>query len=115
MQSDFIAGAVRVIIPCGGMILFSSKLIHQGWNTGPRLAVPICMEPKLFRTTEALERKVTACLEGLPTTHWASLGLLHGSCNKERGGTEDFPLFFNCHKWLSNAEGVIDPVITALL
>ncbi|CUF92249.1 Hypothetical protein, putative [Bodo saltans] len=112
---DFIAGAVRVVIPSGGMILWNSKLIHQGWNIGPRLAVPICMEPKSRRSSDALERKMTACKEGVPTTHWASLGYFHGCCKEDNGGTKDFPLVFNCHKWMINKAGDVDASVVALL
>jgi hypothetical protein len=114
-HADFIASAVRVVIPRGGMILWNSKTIHQGWNIGPRLAVPICMEPKWRRSPDALERKMQACLEGVPTTHWASLGYFHGCCKAEGGGTEDFPLLHNCHMWMISESGELDGSIAALL
>jgi hypothetical protein len=111
----FAEGAVRVIVPRGGMIIWNSKLIHQGWNNGPRLAVPICMEPKERRRPEAFERKLVACKEGIPTTHWASLGYFHGCCKEERGGTDAFPLHFNAHTWMIDAAGSLDRSIQTLL
>ena len=39
--------------------------------------MPICFEPVARRTPEALRRKARLCVSGLPSTHWASLGLQH--------------------------------------
>jgi len=71
------AGARRVPVPAGGLLLWSSRTTHQGWRGGPRLAQPVCMEPRARRSNEALERKLRLAALGLPSTHWASLGLPH--------------------------------------
>ena len=78
----FARAAARVPVPRGGLLLWSSRTIHQGWPHGARLAVPVCFEPKSRRDTAALKRKKECVLHGVPTSHWASLGLchsLHGS------------------------------------
>lgn len=69
--------ARRVPVPAGGLLLWNSRTVHQGWSGGPRLAHPICWEPRSRRDEAALERKMRLCALGLPSTHWASLGLPH--------------------------------------
>lgn len=79
MMDRFIKGARRVPVPKGGMIIFNSRTIHQGYPNGRRLAVPISWEPKKFRTEECLKLKLQAVNMGIATTHWASLGIHHGA------------------------------------
>jgi hypothetical protein len=69
--------ARRVPLDAGNMIIWSSKLIHQGWSNGPRLAVPVCFEPRSRRDVIAFNRKVRLCASGIPSTHWASLAIPH--------------------------------------
>jgi len=69
--------ARRVPVPAGGLLLWNSKLMHQGWRGGPRLAQPVCWEPAARQPPEARERKLRLAALGLPSTHWASLGLPH--------------------------------------
>eukprot|EP00658_Telonema_sp_P-2_P004770 TRINITY_DN11778_c0_g1_i3.p1 TRINITY_DN11778_c0_g1~~TRINITY_DN11778_c0_g1_i3.p1 ORF type:complete len:127 (-),score=2.72 TRINITY_DN11778_c0_g1_i3:66-446(-) len=71
---EFADQAVRMRVPSGSMVLWDSRTLHQGWEGGPRLAVPICLEPKKRRTDIALLSKHEACRKGLPTTH---LSLIH--------------------------------------
>lgn len=99
-NDEFVSHAVRVAVPAGGMIVWNSKLIHQGWNIGPRLAVPICMEPKKRRSSDALLSKKEACFYGYPTTHWASLGIWHGCSSIAPGGTKALPLRTKAHLWM---------------
>jgi hypothetical protein len=54
-----------------------------GWNKGPRLAQPICWEPRSRRSEAALLRKALLCCQGLPSTHWASLGVQHSMSLEE--------------------------------
>eukprot|EP00164_Ancoracysta_twista_P033621 GFYU01071801.1.p1 GENE.GFYU01071801.1~~GFYU01071801.1.p1 ORF type:complete len:100 (+),score=18.86 GFYU01071801.1:76-375(+) len=86
------------------MVLWDSKTIHQGWEGGPRLAIPICHEPRKRRPEEALASKTEACVRGLPTTHWASIGKFHSVGNAKDGGTEDFPITTTGHLWLVDKE-----------
>lgn len=114
LTEAFVEGAVRVLVPRGGMILWNSKLIHQGWSVGPRLAVPICMEPKDRREEHVIARKLYAIERGLPTTHWASLGKVHGCVTERPGGSKEFPLCAKAQEWIM-ASGNVDPVVAELL
>jgi len=71
------AAARRVPVPAGGLFIWNSKTVHQGWTGGPRLAQPVCWEPTCRRTERARVRKLWMAALGLPSTHWASLGLPH--------------------------------------
>lgn len=77
LQDQWWADAARVPVPRGGLFLWSSKTMHQGWSGGPRLAQPVCWEPVGRRDESALDRKLRLAALGLPSTHWASLGIPH--------------------------------------
>merc|ERR1719203_2007825 len=69
--------ARRVPVPAGSLFLWSSRTVHQGWSGGPRLAQPVCWEPAGRRDERSRERKLKMAALGLPSTHWASLGIPH--------------------------------------
>jgi len=73
----FAQRARRVPVPAGGLLLWSSKTIHQGWPRGPRLAIPLCLEPSARRTAHARATKLKIIRAGSATTHWASLAIEH--------------------------------------
>jgi len=75
----------RVPVPAGALLLWSSRTIHQGWKGGPRLAVPICWEPKDRVTKEARQRKIFMTAAGFPSTHSPSEGLIHPCVATRRG------------------------------
>jgi len=77
LEEQWSTGAGRAPVPSGGLFLWSSRTLHQGWSGGPRLAQPVCWEPVGRRTGRALERKMRLAALGLPSTHWASLGIRH--------------------------------------
>lgn len=77
LLNGWAAGARRVPVPAGGLLLFTSRTTHQGWSGGPRLAQPVCWEPRARRSALARERKLRLAAFGLPSTHWASLGQPH--------------------------------------
>lgn len=77
LSERWLAGAGRVPVPSGALLLWSSRTLHQGWSGGPRLAQPVCWEPIDRRDAAALERKMRLAALGLPSTHWASLGAPH--------------------------------------
>jgi len=76
-HQEFAVHARRVPVPAGGFLLWSSRTIHQGWPLGPRLAVPVCMEPKARRPPKVIDAKKQNFIQGAPTSHWASLGITH--------------------------------------
>lgn len=77
LLDEFLAGARRVPVPAGGCLIWASSTMHQGHAGGPRLAFPVCWEPRERRSEETLRRKARLAWSGLPSTHWASLGIPH--------------------------------------
>ena len=97
----YVREAGRVPVPAGGMVIWNSRTIHQGWNIGPRLAVPVSFDPKARRSAEVLRRKLEFMESGLPTTGRASLGLAQVAGSVADGGDpERFPLKARAHRWL---------------
>merc|ERR1719272_2562631 len=77
LEEQWRTGAGRVPVSSGGLFLWSSRTLHQGWSGGPRLAQPVCWEPAGRRDNAALDRKLQLAALGLPSTHWGSLGIPH--------------------------------------
>jgi len=78
-----IANSRRVPCPAGSLLLWDSRTIHQGWAGGPRLAQPICWEPKARRerapdAAAILRRKIFMCAAGVPSSHSSCEGRVHG-------------------------------------
>lgn len=78
LLDQFKAGARRVPVPAGGLLLWSSRTMHQGHSGGARLAVPVCFEPVERRSLQTRHRKARLVISGMPSTHWAALGYQHG-------------------------------------
>jgi len=70
-------GTVRVPVPAGSFLLWDSRITHQGWQSGPRLAVPVCWEPRERVSLEATARKIRMAFLGVPSTHSPSEGHMH--------------------------------------
>jgi hypothetical protein len=113
----FVEHARRVPVPRGGMLLWESKTIHQGWPHGPRLAIPVCYEPVSRRSKAALESKVEAVRNGLPTTHWASLGKVHSHAAQAiaNGGIPTVQLVHRAHNHCLSPSGAVLPAIMIYL
>lgn len=79
LTNGWLKNARRVQVPAGGIIIFNSKTIHQGFPNGWRLAQPISWEPRTARNKDALLKKLQAVHMGIATNHWASLGIHHGA------------------------------------
>lgn len=84
LMPQWCAAARRVPVPAGSLLLWSSRTMHQGWTGGPRLAQPVCWEPAARRSELVRERKLRLAALGLPSTHWASLGIPHDLVVKGR-------------------------------
>uniref|UniRef100_A0A7S2NC27 Phytanoyl-CoA dioxygenase n=1 Tax=Zooxanthella nutricula TaxID=1333877 RepID=A0A7S2NC27_9DINO len=69
--------ARRVVVPAGGLLLWNSRTLHTGWRGGPRLAQTVCLEPASRRKETARLAKLRLAALGLPSTHWAQLGMQH--------------------------------------
>lgn len=73
----WVSGARRMPVAAGALFLWNSRTVHTGWRGGPRLAVPICLEPRAARPeVERIARLRLAAL-GLPSTHWARMAMQH--------------------------------------
>jgi|SaaInlStandDraft_6_1057023.scaffolds.fasta_scaffold06165_7 hypothetical protein len=79
LTNEFVANSRRVDVPKGGIIIFNSRTIHQGYPAGYRLAQPLAWEPTSERYSDAYRKRLEAINMGCGTTHWASLGIMHGA------------------------------------
>eukprot|EP00759_Apiculatamorpha_spiralis_P021085 PhF_6_TR26158/c0_g1_i12/m.37107 len=96
-MKEFATYARRIPVPAGGMIMWSSRTIHQGWPNGPRLAVPVCYEPSSRRTGEVLEKKKQLVRLGLPSSHWASICVEHSLSQAGMKASEGLVLTHTAH------------------
>eukprot|EP00547_Thalassionema_nitzschioides_P006380 CAMPEP_0194199138 /NCGR_PEP_ID=MMETSP0156-20130528/267_1 /TAXON_ID=33649 /ORGANISM="Thalassionema nitzschioides, Strain L26-B" /LENGTH=383 /DNA_ID=CAMNT_0038923989 /DNA_START=14 /DNA_END=1162 /DNA_ORIENTATION=+ len=79
--------ARRLAMPPGSLLLWDSQLIHQGYQCGPRLAMPVCWEPTEYRPYDSRLRKLWMCAAGFPSTHSSVEGQVHDICIKEETRT----------------------------
>ncbi|CAK9007050.1 Hypothetical protein SCF082_LOCUS9302 [Durusdinium trenchii] len=84
LMRDAFEKSRRVPCPAGSLLLWDSRTVHQGWRGGPRLAMPICWEPKTRRDEAALRRKLWMCGSGVPSSHSAAEGRVHGMAKEAR-------------------------------
>lgn len=77
LHARAVSEARRIPMPPGSLLLWDSRLTHQGWSGGPRLAQPICWEPKERRGEDALRRKLWMCATGSPSSHSSTEGRVH--------------------------------------
>lgn len=79
LTNEAMAACRRVPCPAGSLLLWDSRTIHQGWAGGPRLAQPVCWEPRQRRAADhaALGRKIFMCAAGLPSTHSSAEARVH--------------------------------------
>merc|ERR1712072_1157704 len=84
LTAEAVAGSRRVPCPAGSLLLWDSRTMHQGWAGGPRLAQPVCWEPRSRRDQQARLRKLYCCATGVPTSHSSSEGRVHGMARAGR-------------------------------
>lgn len=79
LTAEAAASSRRVPCPAGSLLLWDSRTIHQGWAGGPRLAQPVCWEPRdrRERDADALRRKIFMCVAGIPSSHSSCEGRVH--------------------------------------
>eukprot|EP00035_Acanthoeca_spectabilis_P016582 m.339904 g.339904 ORF g.339904 m.339904 type:complete len:429 (-) comp16543_c6_seq9:56-1342(-) len=77
LHAAAMAGAVRMPIPAGALLLWDSRTVHQGWRGGARLAMPVCWEPSERREYTALRRKLWMCATGVSSSHSSTEGRIH--------------------------------------
>lgn len=90
------AGARKVPVPEGALLMWSEKLVHQGWaGQDERLVQPVCYEPAQKVSADAqAERRWMAAL-GVPSTHSASAPRFHQSYGKRPHLEDETPLEVN--------------------
>eukprot|EP01065_Artemidia_motanka_P032629 TRINITY_DN3961_c0_g1_i1.p1 TRINITY_DN3961_c0_g1~~TRINITY_DN3961_c0_g1_i1.p1 ORF type:complete len:514 (+),score=147.38 TRINITY_DN3961_c0_g1_i1:165-1544(+) len=100
-KSELLTQAVRrarrVPCPAGSLLLWDSRLLHQGWRAGARLCQPVCWEPRERRDAAALRRKHWMAVTGSPSSHSASEGRVQTHAPQVRnkavpGGATRLPL-----------------------
>eukprot|EP00038_Savillea_parva_P026426 m.53984 g.53984 ORF g.53984 m.53984 type:complete len:484 (+) comp7498_c0_seq2:99-1550(+) len=82
LHKQAVAHAKRIPVPAGALLLWDSRLTHQGWVGGPRLAQPVCWEPVSRRSTDAWRRKLWMCAAGISSTHASTEGRVHPNAPK---------------------------------
>ena len=85
LHTAAIAGSRRIPAPPGSLLLWDSRTIHQGWTGGPRLAQPVCWEPRERRDQQALRRKIWMCATGCGSSHSSTEGRVHPMAPKAPG------------------------------
>jgi hypothetical protein len=70
--------AVKLEIPSGCLLMFSSHLVHQGYYGPHRLCFMISYGLKSDRTEVHRKRKVVLYLSGHRSNHWSQFGMHHG-------------------------------------
>jgi len=86
LTNEAMVACRRVPCPSGSLLLWDSRTIHQGWAGGPRLAQPVCWEPRQRREDDhaALGRKIFMCTAGLPSSHSSAEARVHGMAPRSR-------------------------------
>jgi hypothetical protein len=77
-HSEYYEQAVRLRIKAGQLLVFSSNLVHQGWQGKHRLCYMVSYGKKSDRSEEERGRKVLMYLCGHRSNHWSQYGQLHG-------------------------------------
>jgi len=79
------AHARRCVVPGGGLLLWNSRTVHTGWRGGPRLAQAVCLQPAAHRPEKERISKMRLSAIGLPTVHWACMGMQHDMVLRSQG------------------------------
>jgi hypothetical protein len=77
-QNKYFSRAVKLEIPAGCLLLFSSKLVHQGMYGPHRLCFMICYGDAKDRSEQIRKRKIVMYLGGHRSSHWSQFGIYHG-------------------------------------
>ena len=85
LHAAAVAGARRMRVDAGSLLLWDSRTTHQGWCGGPRLAQPVCWEPRSRRDEAALRRKLWMCATGVGSSHSSTEGRVHQMAPRKPG------------------------------
>jgi len=70
--------AVKLEIPAGCILIYSSYLVHQGWHGPHRLCFMVSYGKKSDRSEEVRKAKIMMYLGGHRSTHWSQFAQYHG-------------------------------------
>jgi len=91
LLSESTVKAKRVPMPAGALLLWDSRTVHQGWYSGPRLAVPVCWEPRERVSRSATARKLFMAAIGVASSHSPSEGRVHPAVSTKYGARLRWP------------------------
>jgi hypothetical protein len=77
-QERYMYDARKVDVPAGCLLLWNSKLVHQGFAGIHRLCLMVCYGNKRDRTEQARQGKVVMYLGGHRGNHWSQYAMYHG-------------------------------------
>ncbi|CAE7667710.1 unnamed protein product [Symbiodinium sp. KB8] len=80
----------RVPAPAGSLVLWDSRVAHQGWRGSARLAQTVMWEARDHRGDTAWCRKAAAAAIGMATTHFACIGRWHPACRPRKPRAPQF-------------------------
>ncbi len=113
LMQQFVEGCGRVPVPAGGMVVWDSQTIHQGWSIGPRLAVPLAFEPRARRSEAVRQRKLRFMASGEPTPGRAALGLVQPAGSISDGGDAALQLQARAQLWTQDS--LLLPTLRSML
>ena len=70
-QNAYWRDAVKLEIPAGCLLVYTSWLVHQGWHGPHRLCFMVSYGRKIDRSEDARRAKVMMYLGGHRSTHWS--------------------------------------------
>ena len=70
-QAIYSSNAVKLTIKAGCLLLFTSKLVHQGVYGSHRLCFMVCYGDKKDRSEQVKKKKITMYLGGHRSNHWS--------------------------------------------
>lgn len=77
-QDKWWSQAVKLHIPAGCLLVYTSKLIHQGWHGPHRLCFMVSYGRKKDREEDIRKTKIMMYLGGHRSTHWSQFAHYHG-------------------------------------
>ena len=75
---QYVERAIKLEIPAGCLLMFSSHLVHQGYYGPHRLCFMVSYGLKSDRAEEHRKRKIVLYLSGHRSNHWSQFGMYHG-------------------------------------
>jgi hypothetical protein len=77
-QDKYWSKAVKLDIPAGCLLVYTSKLVHQGWHAQHRMCFMVAYGDKKNRDEIARQTKLMMYLGGHRSNHWSHVAQYHG-------------------------------------